>query len=538
MPLRAQEIAYLACNDRFFLLTVLLRRRDADHPWLYDRCREVEFEPDGRLDLWAREHYKSTIITFAGAIQEILIDPEITIGIFSVTKEVARPFLSQIKDELEGNDVLKGVFPDVLFGEPSKEAPRWSVQDGIVVRRKGNPKEATVEAHGLIEGMPTGRHFRLRIYDDPINEKYTSPDMIKKSTNRIELSTNLGGGERRQQMVGTRYHFGDTYGIQISRGSIIPRVYPATHDGTLKGRPVFLKQEDWEKRVREQRGTVAAQMLQNPLAGEENSFRGEWLRPYWLRPRRMNVYIIGDPSKGRSKSSDRTAIVVIGVDPQRNRYLLDGYCHRMKLSERWTALRQLWTKWSKAVGVQSVEVGWEQYGLITDIEYFDERREAERLDFPSIKELNWARDAATQSKKDRVERLEPYFRNSQFWLPARLWDTGHGGLCRWVQRPGSQIPQSVKEPDVTPEAPFAHLTKAERQAIKAGEAYRIMEPIRRLNEDREPYDLMSIFFEEFVFFPFSPRDDLIDATSRIEDMDAAPPVPYDPADLAVRGHVD
>lgn len=47
-------IARIAERDRFFLLTHILRRPDAIHPWLYARCREVEGSPDGHIDLWAR----------------------------------------------------------------------------------------------------------------------------------------------------------------------------------------------------------------------------------------------------------------------------------------------------------------------------------------------------------------------------------------------------------------------------------------------------------------------------------------------------
>src|SRR6202035_4167806 len=606
--------ALLGCNDRYFLFTGLLGRKDGLHPWLFDRCREVEKDPDGHIDLWSRFHYKSSILTFAGVIQEILCNPEIKIVIFSVTKPIAYAFLGQISTEFETNELLRAVYHDVVWKDPKKEAPKWSLMRGLVVKRKGNPKEATVEAHGLIDGQPTSRHFDLQVYDDVVTQDYLSPDSIKKTTERWEMADNLGSHLGvRKWIAGTRYctigsmrvlmgdwthkpiedvktgdtvvgwelrdgkrylraakvvncgmhplqpvnkyhlengrdvvctedhkwwrgpfgtgpeysplklpngssqrdetkmrvtakgglvklrevlittevdksrdaawvarvcgregsfrkntnhpsgvitlsqtmhnpglidevrrvlaalnfsysehwfspseappcpskphqnqakwkdrcvfsinggwrdryrfiaqiapvrrdriaetlfghlrtdqvklmsiepagnqdvywletetgnyvvegycssnSFADTYGVIIRRGSLKPRIYPATEDGTLTGVPVFLSQARWEEVKNTQRSTVSAQMLLNPIAGNDATFNTTWLRTYEVFPSLMNVYIICDPSKGASARSDRTAIAVIGIDQGGNKYLLDGVRHRMKLSDRWS----------------------------------------------------------------------------------------------------------------------------------------------------------------------------------------------------------
>ena len=145
----------LAKQDLFFLLTVICNRSDINRDWLYDRCREVEAEPDGCLDLWSREHYKSTLLTYGLSIKDILNNPNVTIGIFSHTRPIAKAFLSQIKTEFQNNQFLKGLFPEIFYQKPQSEADKWSLDRGIVVKRDSNAKESTVEAWGLVDGQPT-----------------------------------------------------------------------------------------------------------------------------------------------------------------------------------------------------------------------------------------------------------------------------------------------------------------------------------------------------------------------------------------------
>jgi hypothetical protein len=531
--LTKSQRALLGCNDRYYLLTGLLDRRDALHPWLFDRCREVEADPDGHLDLWARGHFKSSIITFAGNIQDIFCDPEIKIVIFSVVKPIAQAFLAQIKEEFENNDGLRDIYHDVLYDNPRGIGPdgypaKWSVGRGITVKRKGNPKEATIEAHGLLDGQPTSRHFDKHVYDDVVTQDYLSEEQIRKTTQRWEMADNLGTHLGvRKQVAGTFYHFNDTYTQIRDRNSLKPRIFPATDDGTMNGTPVLMSPERWAEVKNDQRSTVSAQMLLNPIAGNEATFKSIWLKAYDVIPALLNVYILVDPSKGSGTRSDRTAIAVIGIDQGGNKYLLDGVRHRMKLSDRWAYAKQIKAKWDGHPGVQMVKMGWERYGKDVEIEVIQDMQLRDNNVF-EIEELNTPRQGG-HSKDDRIGRLEPDIRDGRFYLPAVIHNPEHGGDCYWSvwtdkEEKAAEVAGITHVYNIGQiiYRPMKGLTKRQKNCEITAQKYRIVTALKRRDENQDVYDVTRAFIDEAIRHPFATHDDLIDAASRIYDVEGGP----------------
>ena len=401
----------LAKKDLFFLGVYVLNRPDADNDWYFRRAREVQAAPNGYLDLWAREHGKSSVITTWLTIQDILNDPELTFGIFSHTRPIAKAFLRQIKQEFERNEWLKSLFPDVLYANPRKESPKWSEDDGIVVKRKGNPKEATIEAWGLVDGQPTSKHYGCLLYDDMVTlESVTTPDMIAKVTRCWETSTNLGtmGGIRR--FAGTIYHFADSYKALMKKGAAIPRIYPATKDGAVDGEPVLLTPEALAQKRKDMGPYVfGCQMLLNPIADATQNFKREWLRHYANETGEGMVKILlVDPASAKKKGSDYTAAGVLGLANDGNIYALDLVRDRLNLRQRTDLLLHLHNRW------KPYRVGYERYGKDADIEHIQSEMERRHYRF-EITEVGGA-----QPKEDRIKRLVPYFEQGRIYLPDKL----------------------------------------------------------------------------------------------------------------------
>lgn len=454
------------CEESLFFLLYFILRVPVNHPYLVDRINEVQALNDRTLDLWAREFYKSTIITYGLNIQHLLINPNERIGIFSHTRSIAKAFLRRIKITFETNEALKVLFPDILFQNPQSQAPKWSEDDGIILNRASIFQESSVEAWGLTDGQPTSKHFSILNYDDIVTiDSVRTADQLKKTDDCFKMSDNLGADDGIRRVIGTIYHFNDQHVKLKDQGGWNVRIRPAEDD---QGNPTFIDAEKLAKKRRDLGSYVYnTQMLLNPVAKQDQRFKKEWLK-YWRElPDDLSLFLLCDPANEKKKKltgADYTVYFLWGLDPRGNRFWIDGVRDRLTLPERWRALKKLVQKYRRFQ-----VIGYEQYGMTADIQHYEEMMKQEAFYF-NIQELGGNK----LSKEDRIARLMPAFEQGRVYLPPRL---------EFTDKEGNVVD-------------LVH----------------------------------TFIYEEYFDFPFSKHDDLLDAASRIEDPVLENLKPYDGSD--------
>lgn len=470
-------LRYMFCNDLFFMMYYGFNRTDIngfDSPFVLQACRTIEDGPQtDTVDLWARGHFKSSLITQGKSLQDMLRYDDLSIGIFSHTRPIAKGFLIPIKTTLEDSILLKFAFYDKLWENPKKDAKIWSLDEGLELKRKSTSNTRSFEAWGLVDGQPSSKHFNIRVYDDVITEKTANnPEMIKKADDAFRLSDNLGtlSGINWQRIIGTIYSHGDFYctiidetkngaydwnirkfvwyyGYYTEEEIIelgIPEEYIKVF-GYRKPRLLSWKQA-LAKRKKQRSYIWSCQNELSPSSSKNAEFKKEWLKKYRALPDSLSLYIFVDPANEKKKTSDYTVVALVGVDHFDNRFLVDIVRDRLDLGERWEAIRDMVNNYPGVKGVF-----YEKYGKDSDIWYM-EQRQLEEGKYFTIDKIGGG-----TTKADRIKRLVPTCREGKFFLP-------------------------------------------EKPIIYHGQ------------------DLVRIFIdEEYTKFPFCRHDDMLDAISRIED---------------------
>lgn len=484
-------------KDLFFLMFYVLGRTDVgyvieketgekqERPWLFRRCAEIQANPDGFVDIWSRDHYKSTIITYGKTIQDILINPEITVCIYAYNMGLAKKMLKQIKNTFESCEMLKKLFPDILYSNLSETG--WKDENGIwrkrlwtdeaiTVKRKGNPKEATIECSGLVEGQRTGGHYNLLVYDDTVTlDSVRTSEQIKKTTEACFMAINTGSsGSLKMRFIGTRYSLHDTYSDILEKGMFKARIHPCylfDSEGKLTDTPVLYPREVIDlKRINSAYGVFETQMLCDPKANIVTGFEKEWIEYIdnvdYSQP--MNIAIICDPSGSVKTRSDFTVFWVVARTADDQYLWLDIVRDKIQNDLKWEILKSLVSRYT--INDIKPHVYYEQVSMQSDIQYFEKMKSIDHYSFeitpvsgkPKLKLGSYS--AGLPLKEQRIGALQPYFKSHQM----KFLRTGER---------------------------FSHF------------------------EGRNVDMLKSFLEEEYELYPFSKHDDGLDCMSRIADLE-------------------
>ena len=509
---RMHLLRVLSTDDLYFLLARILSTSSWPHPsggkllwddeWILDRCRECQFDNQNVVKIWARGHGKSTIDTFGGLIRLALADPNTTIGIFSITAKVARSFLYQIKLELEQNELLKALHPDKLYLDPQARtngSPKWSLNDGITIKRSRNWKNATIEAHGLVDGNFTGARFKVRHFDDMVNEStVNNPEMIEKAVRGYSLAQACRAPNGWTQVVGTFYSQNDPYihlckklGYNYSIHACHPILWDDVEIDDETGFPkklyhdfsktVFFSEKEISEAKRDVGEEFGIQYLCDPTYALEANFDESWIEYYDAFPgnvrKGQSVYILVDPANEKKKHSDYTCMWVVGLGDDQNYYILDCVRAKLNLSERTDKLFELVSRWGP------LQVRYEQYGLMSDIQHIKYVMDHRNYHF------NIEKVGGSTKKTDRIKRLLPPFKNHKFYFPKALLQTNADGkeedmVKTFIAEEYREFPQAqfddmmdslsrIMEPDMP-----LHWPRVSDRLLREGDCYTIASKLR------------------------------------------------------------
>jgi hypothetical protein len=454
-------------------------------PFLFERCQEIQREPDGYLDIWSRDHYKSSIITFGMTVQEILKNPEITICIYSYNVSTAQKMLVQIKNALQGNQILLMCFPEILFTNTNVSSWKdefgnshkmeWS-NDGFNVKRKGNPKEHTLECSGLVTGQKTGGHYNLLIYDDTVTpESVATKSQIEKTTSQFEMSLNTGStANMRIRMIGTRYALGDTYEKILKDGTVKLRKYPCVDDD---GKSVLYSEPVLKWKLSRMHGSVVAtQMYCDPQANSAFNFLMEWIPPRIalteVNMDAWNWYIIVDPAQKVSDDADNTIMWAVGVSGRgddKTFLWADLIRDKLSLEGKQKALFDLVARFTNSR--KRPTVFYERVSMQSDIQHYQ------------------------------------YVMNQTGYVFDILEASGKPKLNYGMTASGSNL--KFKDLRIS----------ALQPSLKQGR-HRFVDSAVHVNWKGKKEDMLATFFEEeYVKYPFGEHDDGLDAMCRVVDLD-------------------
>lgn len=337
-------------------------------------------------------------------------------------QELADDFGRKVRNQV-ACQLHAAIFPECQLAGDSKAASRFGTSAGG-------------QFFGVGVGGPlTGRGAHLALIDDPVRNRQDAESMtirqrIKDWYQSVLYTRLMPGGA--VILIMTRWH-NDDLGSWLQRehaheGWHVVNFPAIAEDedalGRKAGEALWPQRYDVEalNRIKAAVGSrdFLALYQQRPVEQGGGIFKRDNLRFYVTKDkltmaRPMNRYILVDPARTRKKTSDFTAMAVIGLHTDGNYYVLDMVYDKLTLKQRGERLISLHRKW------KPLAVGYKATGHEGDIDYMTQAMGAENYRFSIIPVQD------TTDKAGRIMRLAPEIEEHRWWFPEVLHKTSADG---------------------------------------------------------------------------------------------------------------
>lgn len=384
------------------------------------------------MDLAPRGHGKSTIGDVDFCITKVLRNPDIRIMIGSKTQTQASAFLKEIRTHFEQNVNLIRIFGDWKKSRDNV----WNDKEFTVNRRTVIKKEATVSALGA-SGAVVSKHFDIIIGDDLVGFENARTEAQRKVLKEWFYSSLYPTLEPDGEIhiLGTRYSPMDLYEDLIKSKNYRVNVQQAI---TVKdGQEYSL----WESKfsleklrsIREEAGLIIFNMQyqNNTELAKGKIFKYKYFKhfeeyevdydlnrvrvkvldsqgvPYWIPVR---IYMGADLaiSEDETSNNDYFVLTVIGVDKNKNVYVLDYLKERLTFNAQLNAILDYGKNkfpMVERIGVETVQY---QKSLAQEIR---------RLSLLPVVNIQTSKDKVT-----RAMRRSALFENGKVWFRIGMDD--------------------------------------------------------------------------------------------------------------------
>jgi len=341
-----------------------------------------------QVTLLPRDHGKSRMVAYR-VVWHITKHPDCRILYISATANLAEKQIKFIQD-LMTSKLYSKYWPEMV-NEKVGEREKWTASEFSVdhpKRKEEGVRDPTVFTAGLTTAI-TGLHADVIVQDDiVVYENAYTKEGREKVKLQYSLLASIAGADAREWVVGTRYHPDDLYGhmaameydIYNNKGEVIgskpvyeffERQVEDAGDGTgefiwprqqrsdgkwfgfdasilSKKRAQYLDQTQFRAQYyNDPNGATGTAISRDKFQYYDKS-RLIWNGSYWtISGRRLNIIAAMDLSYSITKKADSSVVIVLGIDAERNMYVLD--IDRFKtdsIRDYYVRLLDMHTRWN------------------------------------------------------------------------------------------------------------------------------------------------------------------------------------------------